>query len=273
MLIDTGEREHADKLIEYIESRGISRIDVLVGSHPHSDHIGGMAQIIRHFEIGEVLMPNVQHSTRLFEDMLDALIEKDLSVRSPLAGERFMLGSAAVEVLSPHRTTYDRLNNHSIVFRITYGEHAFLFMGDAEIEAEADILAMDADISANVLKVGHHGSITSTSSAFLTAVAPDIAIISVGAGNIYGHPSNTILSRLRGIGATVFRTDLCGNIVIRSDGETLEVLTSIYIGNVNTQRFHFPNCSFVPLERNRRYFNVREDAIKANYLPCRVCNP
>jgi len=280
-LIDTGERQYADMLIEYIENLGFSRIDILVGTHPHSDHIGGMAAIIRKFEIGEIFMPYIQHNTRTFENTLDAIIENDLTVHSPSPGSIFTHGCIMATVISPHRTYTNNLNNNSIVIKIEYDDITFLFMGDAEWEAESDILDSGLDVSACVIKIGHHGSATSTTEEFLSAVMPQIAIIAVGGSNQYKHPSDAVIDRLDVIGAEAYRTDIHGTIIITTNGQTLDVYTvpnalataleqahEQYVGNVNYRIFHLPSCSTLPAERNRVYFISRETAVDDGFVPC-----
>jgi len=224
MLIDAGEKKYADRIIEYIENRNYTRIDYLVITHPHSDHIGGMPEIIRNFEIGEIFL-SCEHDTRAFEDMIDAIIEKGLGVLSPSPGERFELGGAEITVLGPVNSGGGNINNESIVLKVSFNGRGFLFTGDAEKEAERDILDSCADASADVMKVAHHGSKSSTAKNFLSAVSPEIAVISVGSDNKYGHPDKNTVSRLNGAGTKVYRTDLNGDILITTDGETLEVHT------------------------------------------------
>jgi len=225
MLIDTGERVQARKVINFIERYGFSRIDILVGTHPHSDHIGGMADIINRFEIGKILMPRVQHNTRTFENALDAIIKNNLTVRSPAAGEIFKLGAATVTVVGPHKVIDNSLNNYSLVLRLTFDSYSFLFTGDAEHALEADILTSCVNISSTVLKVGHHGSRTSTGAAFLAAVSPEIAVIQVGQGNRYGHPNTVVLNRLKAAGVEIYRTDIHGTVVAVIFGGALSIAT------------------------------------------------
>ena len=295
MLIDTGERDYSKRVIDYIEKQGFSRIDILVGTHPHSDHIGGMAEIIKTFEIGDILMPQVQHNTRTFEDTLDAIIKKGLSAKSPVPGDTFMLGAATVTVIAPYKIVNNNLNNDSIVLKVSYDGYDFLFMGDAESEEEADILAGEIDISANVIKIGHHGSYTSTGENFLEAVSLEIAVIMLGKGNSYGHPHNETLRKLTSIDAKIYRTDINGIITVKvCDGvleitaeknavqqsyvvqppdEKLSKAEEQFIGNTNSKKFHNSSCSSLPDEKNRIYFDTRDEAINHGYEPCKICKP
>ena len=225
---------------------------------------------------------------------------QDISVTVPEPGSQFDLGSAEVQILGPQKE-YEEPNNTSLVLRVVFGEASFLFTGDAEREAEQDMIDAGVSLSSTVLKVGHHGSDTSTSYVFLRGVMPEYAVISVGEGNSYGHPDDAVLSRLRDAGAAVYRTDMQGTIVAESDGESVAFATEknpdahtnpteddgsgqngttpgpgdepLYIGNKNTKKFHLPSCSYLPEEKNQVAFNSREEAIEEGFDPCKKCNP
>lgn len=224
MLIDAGNNEDGDMLVEKIKELGITTLNYVIGTHPHEDHIGGLDDIIENFEIENVYMPKVQTNTKTFEDVLDALQEKNLSVTAPEVGSTFVVGKASCEVMQCGQGTTEEKNNlnlSSIVIRTTFGEQSYLFMGDSETENE------DARTwpQTNVLKVAHHGSDTSSSESFLEQVKPQIAIISVGEGNSYGHPAQTTLNKLSNIGCKVYRTDEVGTILLTSDGEENTITT------------------------------------------------
>jgi competence protein ComEC len=225
MLIDTGEYGYIDKVSGYLREHGVSRIDILVATHPHSDHIGGMAEVIGDFDIGMVLMPRAEHTGRAFERMLIAMQERGLRAHAPVAGETFNLGGAEFTVLAPNSENYENLNNFSIVLRMVYGGHAFVFTGDAEGLSEREMLGNGMELSAAFLQLGHHGSKTSTTENFLDAVRPVVAVISTGTGNSYGHPHPDILDRLAETGIDVFRTDRNGDIVVETDGIIFKILT------------------------------------------------
>lgn len=224
MLIDAGTNEMGKTVVKYLQDLGITKIDYLIGTHPHEDHIGGLDDVINNFEIGTIYMPKVQTNTKTFEDVLDAISNKNLKINSPETGYIFDVGNAKCEVMSINNSseeTKNNLNLASIVIRMTYGETSFLFMGDAEEENE---LARSWE-QTTVLKVGHHGSDTSSSKSFLEQVKPEIAVISVGEGNTYGHPKQTTIDKLNEIGATIYRTDKNGTITITSNGKEVKVAT------------------------------------------------
>lgn len=221
ILIDAGESGEFEKINEILNNHNISLIDVVIATHPHADHIGGMQKVIENYEIGKVYMPDVIHTSKTFENLLLAIEDKGLMIDIAEAGVKIDLDSALdLTFVSPNTIFKDDLNNNSAVLRLTYKDTSFLFTGDMETKAEELILD---DIDVDVLKVGHHGSDTSSSEEFLERVTPDLAVILVGEENKYNHPSDEVLERLEKIGAEILRTDLHGNITIKSDGENLTI--------------------------------------------------
>ena len=221
MLIDAGTNDSTNVLIQDIKELGITRFDIIVATHPHEDHIGGMDAIIKQFDIGTVYMPDVTTNTATFTAMLKEIKNKNLTPVHPTAGMVFNLGNAQCTVLAPNSSKYPDTNNYSIVIRVVFGSNSFLFTGDAEKLSEDEMLAHGYNLQADVLKVGHHGSDTATSSAFLSAVNPRWAVIEVGAGNDYGHPHAVTLQKLTAAGVTIYRTDLNGTVTVTSNGSNL----------------------------------------------------
>jgi len=225
LLIDAGNLGQDDLVCGYLAERGVDSLDYLVATHPHADHIGAMSAVIEHMKaIGAVLMPEAVSTTRVFERLLDSIEQRGLAITVPQPGDSFRLGQATIQVLSPAGDSYQDLNDDSLVLRLTFGQTAFLFAGDAGAPAETEQLAAGYDLTADVLKVGHHGSSGSSTMAYLTAVAPRWAVISCGQGNSYGHPHQQTLERLQQSGATVLRTDEMGTIVFSTDGQSIALL-------------------------------------------------
>ncbi len=216
MLIDAGANVNS-----YIRSLGVDKIDYLVGTHPHSDHINALEDALRAFDIGTVVLPRVNHTSKTYENLLLAVQEKNLKIKSARAGVMLLdTEDLDIEILAPTEEYYEDLNNYSAVMRISYKDNAILFTGDAEELSESQITG---ELTADVLKVGHHGSSTSTSKRFLNRVSPQIAVISCGKDNEYGHPHREVLQRLNSRGIDIYRTDENGTVVVICDGENIDV--------------------------------------------------
>ncbi len=224
MLVDAGPNEAGSAVVSYLQEQGVEKIDYLVATHPHADHIGGMDNVIQAFEIVKVYMPRVTTTTESFESVLRSLKAKGLKITPAKAGLTILdRNGLKISFAAPCRSGYEDLNNWSAVLKVRYGGISFLLTGDAQAESEQEMLASGADMKADVLKVGHHGSYSSTTPAFLKAVSPKYAVISVGAGNDYGHPHRETLARLASAGVKVYRTDRDGTVIFVSDGKTLTV--------------------------------------------------
>ena len=296
MLVDGGNRDDSSRIYSVLQKAGIDHLDLVVGSHAHEDHIGGISAAFQAADVDLVLSSVTEYDSKVFKTFKSKAEEQGSGLTVPSVGSTYELGSAIVKILGLNGG--EDTNDTSIILKVTYGETSFLFTGDAEYDGEHAVLDSGADLSATVLKVGHHGSDTSTCYPFLRAVMPQYAVISVGAGNSYGHPNDDTLSKLRDAGVEVFRTDLQGDIFCTSDGKTVSFETQkqvseeqvnptmadgsgqesqdtsgTYIGNVNSMKFHRTSCSSLPKESNRIYFDSRSAAVNAGYVPCQRCTP
>jgi competence protein ComEC len=226
MLIDSGEIGKGDDVASYLKSEGITSLDYVVATHPHSDHIGGMSVILNDFPIGHFVDSGYPYTSKTYENMLTTIDKKNIPFSTPKRGEKIDFSSGIdVQVLNPGSAYFtDDVNQNSVVLKVTDGRVTFLLMGDAGLEAESAIMNDGYDVNGDILKVGHHGSRTSSSASFISAVSPSASIIEVGAGNDYGHPHQETLDRLQKI-SKVYRTDLDGTITISTDGSAYSVKT------------------------------------------------
>ena len=227
ILIDAGEIDMGDRVVSDLKGLGVTRIDLLVATHPHSDHIGGMEKVMDNFPVGQVLDSGMPHSSVLYEQFLETIDKKNIPYKVAMQGDTIDLDPALrIVVLSPPEKRFgDDLNTNSIVLRISYGTINFLFTGDAGGESETALVKGGYALDAQILKVGHHGSMYSSSPAFIARVHPETAIISLGQDNPYGHPHRQTIDTLTGAGATVYRTDRDGTILVRSDGTSYVIKT------------------------------------------------
>lgn len=310
MMIDAGNNDDSSLLVEYLKSVGVQKLDYMIGTHLHEDHIGSMDTIIENFNIETVILPDQIHTTDTFEDVLTAISDKGLQITTPAFETTFYFHGIAVSVLTP-KEAYDDLNNGSVVLKIEDKDISFLFTGDIEKEAEQELLESGYDISADILKVAHHGSDTSSTEEFIDAVSPQYAVISVGNDNTYGHPDKSVLDRLDESGIQVLRTDQQGTVEITTDGKSLKIIKGenqskdlkkfnddkstdidsnvvtdtdeetintpnqeeLYIGNTNTKKFHLQSCNKLPAKQNQEELTDRKKAIELGFIPCKLCNP
>ncbi len=298
MLIDASESDQADGIIDYIKDRGHDTLDYVVATHPHADHIGGMAEVLEAFDVGEIWMPDADADTKTYERLLNTVADKEIPLHVAEAGKTILNSeSLNISVLAPCKDEYDDLNDYSAVLSLTYGKTRFIFTGDAETLSEGEILDSGASLSADVLKLGHHGSSTSSSEDFVKAVDPKWGVISCGEGNSYGHPHAEILTRFEKLGIELLRTDLLGTIVMTSDGNTVrfgeaesegnaddkpadttapEAAVYHWILNTSSKKIHREDCASASKisDANRAESNKSVSALIAEgYSACGTCDP
>ncbi|WOC32049.1 MULTISPECIES: ComEC/Rec2 family competence protein [Caproicibacterium] len=232
VLIDSGTSESAKGLVKLLKGLNISKLDIVIATHPHADHIGGMLQVLRNFEIGQYVMPRVADddvpTTKLYTNLLKEMKKKKITATQAKAGLTLLNESGcSITLLAPKKAQYTKLNNYSAVAMVTIGAKKFLFTGDAEKESEQEMVKSGVSLHADVLKCGHHGSKTSTTTAFLKAVSPTAAVISCGRGNDYGFPAPQTLSHLKSAGVKIYRTDEQKTICAQTDGKTISFETGL----------------------------------------------
>jgi len=226
ILIDAGDEAHAKKVLSYVREQGIEKLDLVIATHPDADHIGGMDKVIKNFDIGVFAMPDVSAKTNQYKQIQRELKAKKMKATRLYQGDEVQIDDDIdFEILSPVKgKKYDDTNEYSIVTKIVYKDTSFILMGDATMENEVDIINNVPDIDIDVLKLGHHGSSTSSSDYFITKTSPKIAIISCGKNNKYGHPHQEVMRVLKKHGVTPYRTDEMGDIVITSDGKEIKYI-------------------------------------------------
>lgn len=302
MMIDGGSSAASSIVYTILKDKGINNIDYMVATHPDADHIGGLSGALNYASVGTVYSPVKSYTTKTFKSLVKYVEKQGKSITIPKSGDSFELGSANIQLLGPVNLS-SNANNNSIIVKVTYGTTSFLFMGDAETDEENDLINSKYDINCDVIKIGHHGSRYSSSSKLLNVAGPEYAIISVGKDNSYGHPTDTILSRLSDSGINVYRTDLQGDIICNSDGKKISFSTekeikvgtttgkssasnassnaiipsgTTYVLNTKTKRFHLTTCSSVNqmAEKNTKYSTESAAAIVAmGYQGCGNCKP
>lgn len=292
MLIDAGEATEGDKVVTYIFSQGYDTVNYVVATHPHSDHIGGIPDILNNFVVDDFYLTTAKSSSKCFSDMMNAINENNVNTHYVAAGDVILSNNDLLaEVVAPQTVDTDNLNDTSVVIKMTYMDNRFLFSGDAEKSEEDNIWT---NIKCDVLKVGHHGSSTSTSRNFLKKAEPQYAIISAGLNNSYGHPAEETLNRLAERDIAVYRTDLQGTIIFNSNGSDITVnkdpvnnpktiengdfkseYTGEYVLNTKSKKIHYPDCPSVnsTKDSNKEYTNDFKSAIAQGYTPCQSCNP
>ena len=303
ILIDSGEYTAEEAVKQVLNDNNIEKIDVLIGTHPHSDHIGAMSYIVQDYDIGKIYLPRASSNTKTYEQLLESIKNKGLKVTAAKAGTEIPLeDNISAVFVAPNSSEYSDLNNYSAVLKLTYGDTSFLFTGDAEELSESEMLEhYGGQLQCDVLKAGHHGSRTSSSEEFLQAVHPNYVVISLGAGNDYGHPHVEALKRFADIGAQILRTDELGSIQIISDGVNLSVNgadftsansaspssetqpsattsssdgtisdTSVVYKTKSGKSYHLKDCSHLSKSKQLTEITVAE-AEELGLTPCKTC--
>lgn len=276
-LIDGGPRSSSENLLNYLKASNIKKIDYLIATHPHEDHIGGLPEVIRNFEIDKVYMPERTANTNIFKELLETIKDKDKKIKIAKSGD-ILIDEDNIKFyfLAPVKNTYENTNDFSIVSKIEYGKTGIIIMGDAERVSEKDILSLKSNLKADVLRVGHHGSSTSSTEEFLEEVKAKDYVISLGKDNSYGHPHREVVESINKRNGNIYRTDEMGDILMSSDGNKIifnknnqeikkEVGNNIYIGNKNTEIFHSEACNSLPNKENQIIFNSKDEAIKKGF--------
>ncbi|MCD7715448.1 MAG: MBL fold metallo-hydrolase [Lachnospiraceae bacterium] len=302
MLYDGGGREYSSYVVAYLKENGIDTLSYLVASHYDEDHISGLVGVLNTTTVETALTPDYAADSDIYQSFRSMLEGSSAAEIHPAAGDTYQLGSAVIQILSPAAYTYEDENDNSIVLRIEYGDFSCILTGDAGEAAEADMIASGYILDSDLYVAGHHGSSSSSSEAFVSAVSPDYVVISAGTGNSYGHPTERTLSTIKQSGAELYRTDVQGEIICYTDGISFwfnaaacdnwqsgtelsqepgvssDTLTgsSEYVLNTRSMKFHYPDCQSVSLmsEANKETVTAdRETLIEEGYSPCGNCNP
>ena len=294
MIYDGGGRSYSSYVVSYLKKHNIDELEYMFISHYDEDHIAGLVGVLNTCEVDTAVTPDYTADSAIYRSFRDMLKNNGADEEHPLAGDSYTLGNADIQVLSPHDYAGNDENDASIVIKVTYGNYSCIITGDAEENAESEMVSSGADIDADLYVVGHHGSASSSSESFVRAVSPEYAFISVGENNRYGHPAQQTIDLLNLLGIKIFRTDMQGEVTAFSDGNRYWVdsepaeeedrqaepsdtgYDGTYVINRNSGKFHYPDCTSVDdmKEENKVYSDEsRTKLIKEGYSPCGNCNP
>lgn len=303
MLIDGGDREYSSFVVSYLGNAGVEELEYVIASHYDADHLNGVVGVLNVYPCETVLAADYTTDTRVYESFCEVVEEQDIALVYPAMGEQYSFGDATFTIVCPDAYDYEEPNDNSIGIRLEYGDTSFLICGDAGTKVEKVMMQSGLTLDSDVYLASHHGSEYSSSYEFLQAVSPSAVVISVGADNSYGHPTERVLNDIAAVGADVYRTDELGTIQVISDGSTLtfdkvptkdfsgevtqetwseeepqqsEDWVSQYVLNRNTRKFHLPDCSSaadISIENRADFTGSREELIEAGYEPCKRCNP
>jgi len=240
-LIDCGTRSTGKDVVKHLKSLGITRIDYIFGTHPHDDHMGGMYDVITNFEIGKIIIPEIESgevTTNWYMKLMNEINQGNYEVEYTEVGSMYNVGNASMKVIGPISKPNGNLNNYSTVLKVSFGEMDIIMTGDAEEEVEKEIIKSGANLDAEILKVGHHGSDTSNSEEFLDAITPEYALISAKVGNKYEHPTEETMQRLKERDIEVYRTDESGTVVatITTNNVSFDCEPGDYLSGVELEK-------------------------------------
>ena len=299
LLYDGGGRSASSYVVSYLQKHAVDQVRWLVASHYDEDHISGLVGVLNTVEVEEALLPDYTTDTQIYQSLQNAIAEQNVPVVTPLQGNLYTLGNAKIEVVGPDNNHYAKDNDNSLCLRVSYGNFQCLLTGDAEQDAEEDMIRSGQDLSCDVYVVGHHGSASSSCDALLDAAAPQYAFLSVGEGNPYGHPAEETLEALQRRGIALYRTDKQGEVTVYSDGDSYWFSTAscedwthgtqmvpeekvattspqeaLFILNTHTKKFHLPDCPSAAQieEQNKAYTDVsRDELMSRGYTACKRC--
>lgn len=303
LLYDGGDAATSSFVVSYLEQQGVRKLDYIVASHYDADHISGLVGALHVFDCDVVLAPDYEADTKIYQSYLSAVENNGAQIIYPVQGDTYTLGEAEIKIVGPYTYTYTGENDRCVSIQISYGNTKYLICGDAEAQAESDMVNSGAELRANLYVVNHHGSASSSSFYFMNQVRPDYALISCSGDNSYGHPAQETLERLQQMDCDIFRTDKQGTIIAYSDGgsiwfnqeafqdqptgvknapsgfiqyDDMQESEYAYVCNVNSNKFHHSYCDSVNKmsEKNKKYTNEsRDELIQQGYDPCQNCNP